>query len=134
MPGQEFFQQLRGQLTVTRRIVIFVRHQRDIATADDEDNALCMSDSRSLEKFHGHVRGPTLASFIDTDSPEWRSKHSDGTLATVASIVYHGRSWLYTSVMVAMVTYTSYVYYYSGTPLKRPLLGPKILSITNGCP
>ena len=43
-----------------------------------------------------HVRGPTLASFI---GPEWQSKHSDGTLATVASIVYHDR--LYTSVTVS---------------------------------
>ena len=34
----------------------------------------------------GHVRWPTLASFIDTGSPEWRSKRGGGTLATLASI------------------------------------------------
>ena len=35
--------------------------------------------------------------FIGTGGPEWWSKR---TLATVTSIVYHGRSQLYTSAMV----------------------------------
>ncbi len=92
---------------------------RHIATADDEDHALifvcsilealkkgnCSNRPRiSRSLHHGCVR-PSLVFFVDTDVPEGRSKYSDGTLATVKSIVYHGRSRLYTSVTVAIVIY-----------------------------
>ena len=125
LPAQQFSQQLRSQFTVARSVVVFVLGQKEIATADDEDYAhffvcLCMSDSGSLKE-----RKPLQSSCISTTHDCVRPRCSrcvqrcsssilatlngeandNGTLATVISIVHHGRSRLYTSVMVAMVIY-----------------------------
>ena len=51
----------------------------------------------------------SLTFFVDTDGYDWQSKHSNGILATVISMVHYGKSRLYTLVMVVMVIYhTSY--------------------------
>ena len=85
----------------------FILGQRDIITADGEDRKPLQSTATiTVARSWPH----SVAFFVDTDGPEWRNKHSDDNLVTVKSIVYHGRSQLYTSFTVAMVIYHSYLH------------------------
>ena len=77
----------------------FYTSLKDIPTADDEEHAhffVCIlgalregnrSNYPRLTDGQSWLCSWTYSSpFIDTSGPEWRSKHCDGTLATVASI------------------------------------------------
>ena len=125
MPDQQFFYScvaVAGSL-FARRIVIVVLSQRDIATAYNKDHAYfivsevlgtlkkgsssnhhyCRRRARSwplLECVH-----PSTVFFINIGALNDEANSNVATPATITSIVYHGRSWLYTSVMVAMVIY-----------------------------
>ena len=77
-------------------------------------NDICMSDSGNFEESQPLQSSVPPQALMAADSTQVRplylvvlfiktgKANDDGTLATVINIVHHGRSWLYTSVTVAI--------------------------------